>query len=141
MDESFTVSQLARRVGTSGDTIRYYERIGLLSAARRSQAGYRLFGDEAVDRVAFVKRAQRSGLQLDAVRELLEVRDRGLCACGHARTLLATKLSEIDNQMTALRRLRDDIVELADGMSDDADGRWPCGEQLLQIQTEERVRQ
>lgn len=66
-----TVSQLARRTGTTADTVRYSERIGLLPAAERSHAGYRLFGQDALERVAFVRRAQRFGLQLD------EIRDRG----------------------------------------------------------------
>lgn len=138
MDVGLTVSQLARRVGTSGDTIRYYERIGLLAEADRTPAGYRLFGDDAVQRVAFVKRAQRFGLQLEEIRELLDVRELGLCPCGHAKALLAAKLSEIDEQIASLARLRDDVVGLmADGVSDDG-GCWPCGDQFLQIQSPEK---
>lgn len=138
MDEALTVSQLARRVGVSADTIRYYQRIGLLADAERTPAGYRVFGQDAVERVAFVKRAQAFGLQLEEIRQVLDVRERGLCPCGHARRLLAAKLTAIDEQMTALARLRDDIVGLmAEGLSD-AEGCWPCGEQLVTVQPKER---
>ena len=59
-----TVSKLAEEAGTSPDTVRYYERIGLLPETERSASGYRLYGDEAVERLRFIKRAQRFGLRL-----------------------------------------------------------------------------
>ena len=131
--DEMTVSELARRVGTSADTIRYYERIGVLPEADRSPAGYRLFDEGDVDRVAFVKRAQRFGLQLDEISELLDIRERGLCPCGHADELLADRLEEIEEQMRSLIALRDDIRGLlADDR--DGDGCWPCGDQLIQLQ-------
>lgn len=130
-----TVSELAQRAGTTADTIRYYERIGLLPEAERSPAGYRLFTEEDTRRVAFVKRAQRFGLQLDEIRQLLDIRERGLCPCGHARDLLTDKLTAIDEQLEALARLRDDIRTIIDD-GEVAGGQdcWPCGPQLVQIQ-------
>lgn len=135
MDE-MTVSELARRVGTSADTIRYYERIGVLPEAERSPAGYRLFDDTDVDRIAFVKRAQRFGLQLDEIRELLDIRERGLCPCGHADELLVGRLDELEQQLQSLTALRDDIRGLLAG-DRDGDGCWPCGDQLIQLQPPE----
>lgn len=122
-----TVSELADRFGTTADTVRYYERIGLLSPALRTAAGYRLFGDVEAERLGFIKRAQRLGLQLQEIRELLAVRDAGLCPCGHAQRLLAAKLGALDEQVRALVELRDEIAKmLADG-SQTGDGCWPCG--------------
>jgi DNA-binding transcriptional MerR regulator len=139
MDE-MTVSDLARRVGTSADTIRYYERIGVLPEAERSPAGYRLFGEDDVERVAFVKRAQRFGLQLDEIRELLDIRERGLCPCGHAHDLLTDKLTEIEQQLRSLTDLRDDIRQLiAGGDLEDAVDYWPCRGQLIQLRSRERT--
>lgn len=137
MDE-MTVSELARRVGTSADTIRYYERIGVLPEADRSPAGYRLFDETDVERVGFVKRAQRFGLQLDDIRVLLEIRERGLCPCGHANDLLVGRLEEIEQQLRSLAALRDDIRDL---LADDRDdeGCWPCGDQLIQLQPRGRT--
>ena len=136
MDE-MTVSELARRAGTSADTIRYYERIGVLPEADRSPAGYRLFDETDVDRVAFVKHTQRFGLQLDEIRELLDIRERGLCPCGHANDLLVVRLDELEQQLRSLTALRDDIRGL---LADDreGDGCWPCGDQLIQLQPPKR---
>lgn len=131
-----TVSELGRRTGTTADTIRYYERIGLLPEVARSLAGYRIFDGSDVERVGFIKRAQRFGLQLDQIGELLEVRDRGLCPCGHARELLTAKLKELDDQLETLARLRSDVVSLlSGGTPDGADTGWPCGSGLIEINT------
>ena len=117
-----TVSKLAHRAGTSPDTLRYYERIGLLPAPDRSASGYRLYDDSAADLVGFIKRAQRFGLRLEEIRELVEVRERGLCPCGHTKVLLERRLTELDAEMTALARLRSDITgmlgELPEGRRD-----------------------
>lgn len=132
---SMTVSEVGRRTGTTADTVRYYERIGLLPPPARSPAGYRLYDDVAIERVAFVKRAQRFGLQLDEIGELLAIRDRGMCPCGHARRALTDKLEELDVQMEALTRLREDIQHLLDeDAGPDASGCWPCGGQLVQLE-------
>lgn len=131
-----TVSELGRRTGTTPDTIRYYQRIGLLPDAVRSPAGYRLFGDADVERLTFIKRAQRFGLQLDQISELLGVRDRGLCPCGHVRELLTGRLKELDEQMASLSRLRTEIQQLLHGNSSPAvDSAWPCGSELIDIGT------
>ena len=136
MMTAMTVSELGRRTGTTPDTIRYYERIGLLPDVARSRAGYRLFTNSDVERMAFIKRAQRFGLQLDQISELLGVRDRGLCPCGHARELLTGKLEELDEQMESLSRLHTDIEHLLDNDSaSEANQAWPCGSGLIEIGT------
>lgn len=131
--DEMTVSQLADQVGTSADTVRYYERIGLLPEPARSAGGYRLFTESDVDRLRFIKRAQRFGLKLEEIGELLEVRDRGLCPCGHARRLLADRLGELDQQIETLVTLRDDIRGMLDGEPGRADA-WPCDGGLIQIE-------
>jgi DNA-binding transcriptional MerR regulator len=74
-----TVSTLARQVGVGPDTIRYYERVGPLPTPTRTPAGYRRYDDDIADRVRFIKGAQRLGLRLREIAELLQVRDRGGC--------------------------------------------------------------
>ncbi len=134
-----TVSELGRRTGTSPDTIRYYERIGLLPDVARSPAGYRLFDARDAERLAFIKRAQGFGLQLDQIRDLLAVRDRGLCPCGHARQMLTDKLEELDRQREALDQLRKDIARLLrdEAVPGDASS-WPCGPDLIPVPTMRR---
>ena len=130
-----TVSRLAERAGTSADTVRYYERIGLLPETERSPSGYRIYGDDAVDRLRFIKRAQRFGLKLDAIGELLDVRQRGLCPCGHTRRLLEDRVAELDEELSSLARLRDDIARMIEELpgTDLLDGRWQCQSDLLQV--------
>ncbi len=133
-----TVSQLARRVGTTPDTIRYYERIGLLPEVARSPSGYRMFGDNDVERLRFIKRAQRLGLQLEQIRELVAVRERGLCACGHVRDQLVAKLRDIEEEMASLVTLRDDIQKTLEGGTRTDAGCWSCTPQLYQLEQRPR---
>jgi DNA-binding transcriptional MerR regulator len=129
-----TVSKLANEVGTSADTLRYYERIGLLPEPARSPAGYRLYEQEAVERVRFIKRGQRFGLRLEEIGELLSIRERGLCPCGRTRRMLEDKVAELTEEMAALRRLRDEIQQMVDEhlpISDD--DSWQCGSALIQL--------
>jgi DNA-binding transcriptional MerR regulator len=72
---SLTVSTLGAEVGLSADTVRYYERMGLLPAPARTAAGYRQYGAEAITRLRFVKSAQRVGLRLREIAELLAICD------------------------------------------------------------------
>ena len=129
-----TVSKLASQVGTSSDTLRYYERIGLLPEPARSAGGYRLYGDEAVERVRFIKRAQRFGLRLEEIGELLSIRERGMCPCGRTRRMLEAKVGELTEEMEALRRLRDDIQLMIDDHLPEAETEsWQCGSSLIQL--------
>jgi DNA-binding transcriptional MerR regulator len=128
-----TVSKLAEQVGTSADTVRYYERIGLLPETERSPSGYRLYGDEAVERLRFIKRAQRFGLKLEAIAELLDVRERGLCPCGHTRRMLEERVAELDEEMSSLARLRADIATMIGELPEPAGGDWRCSSDLMQI--------
>ena len=128
-----TVSKLAEEAGTSADTVRYYERIGLLPDTERSAAGYRLYGDEAVERLRFIKRAQRFGLRLEAIADLLDIRRRGLCPCGHTRRLLEAKVAELDEEMAALARLREDISQMLDEGPAPGGGGGRCTSELMQI--------
>jgi DNA-binding transcriptional MerR regulator len=137
MSTSLTVSTLADRVGLSADAVRYYERLGLLPAPRRSAAGYRLYDEAAVERLRFVKGAQRVGLRLREIRELLEVIDLGRCPCGHTQTLLAQRLVEVDAQLARLAALRAELARLLDQGPTDAcaattASEWWCVQEFTQ---------
>lgn len=106
------VSRFAERGGVTADTVRYYERIGLLPEADRDPNGYRCYAASDVDRLVFIKNAQRFGLSLEDVRELLAIRDEGACPCGHADELLQQRLAQLDEQISTLQLLRGDIASL-----------------------------
>lgn len=109
-----TVAALARQAGVSGDTVRYYERAGLLAAPARTAAGYRLYSPEVIDRLRFIQGAQRLGLRLREIRDLLAVRDTGTCPCEPAGVMLRRRISEIDTELVRLAALRADLVAMAD---------------------------
>lgn len=107
-----TISSLAKSQGVRADTLRYYERLGLLSPKTRSSAGYRLYDAHDEDRLRFIKEAQRMGLRLADIKELLDVRDGGQCPCGHTDALVERRLAQVDEELARLAHLRDQLVEL-----------------------------
>jgi DNA-binding transcriptional MerR regulator len=106
---ALTVSALADRVGLSADTVRYYERVGLLPEPARSAAGYRLYEQDAVGRLRLIRGAQRAGLRLREIGELLQVADQGLCPCGHTETLLRERLAEVRAELDRLLGLEREL--------------------------------
>ena len=104
--------ELARLCGVSTDTLRHYERIGVLAKPRRSEAGYRQYPAAAVTRVQLVRRAVGLGFSLAELARLLRVRDRGGAPCREVRALAAAKLEQLELQLTDLAALRDHLREL-----------------------------
>lgn len=94
------------------DAVRYYERAGLLPPAERTTSGYRSYSEADVERLQFVKGAQRVGLRLREVRELLEVMDRGMCPCEHTESLIRERIAEIDRELGRLRDLRGRLASI-----------------------------
>jgi DNA-binding transcriptional MerR regulator len=115
-DRGLRVAELAAAVGLSADTVRYYERVGLLPPPARTPSGYRAYDPGAVDRLRFVQGAQRLGLRLKDIKELLAVRDTGVCACEPAEQLLRRRLAEVDAEMARLAALRVQMAAMADAI-------------------------
>lgn len=126
-----TVSKLAARAGLGSDTVRYYERAGLLPSPKRSAAGYRLFDEGIVDRLLFIRGARRTGLKLRQIRGLLEITDRGLCPCGHTEVMLRERIDEIDREMAQLNEIRTQLATLRQKLPSadecvQGSEPWPC---------------
>jgi DNA-binding transcriptional MerR regulator len=126
---ALTISALAESLGLSTDTLRYYEREGLMPRAERTAAGYRSYGEDAVERLTFIRGAKCMGLRLADIKELLDVRDRGQCPCGHTKDLVDRRLAEVEaeiQQLSAVRRqllgLKQRNQECLDSVADD----WLC---------------
>jgi DNA-binding transcriptional MerR regulator len=109
---SLTVSHLGAEVGLSAATLRYYERLGLLPAPERTAAGYRQYQQDAIERLRFIKSAQRLGLRLREISELLAICDQGLCPCGHSEALLRTRMAEINAQVAELQAVRAELARV-----------------------------
>ena len=114
------VSEVAALAGVSADTVRYYERVGLVPAPPRAPNGYRVYDRDVVERLEFIRRAQRFGLRLAGIAELLNIRDRGLCPCGHSRQLIGERLAEIEAEQQTLSELAADIRSMLADTTDDS---------------------
>jgi DNA-binding transcriptional MerR regulator len=126
------ISDLARASGFPSSTLRYYERVGLLAPAGRSAGGYRVYDDAAVQRLAFIGRAKRLGLNLDDVRDLVALWEDGACRPVQERlqTLLREKTALLDGQIDELARFRTQLghVQRSLASKDAADRCGPgCG--------------
>jgi MerR family mercuric resistance operon transcriptional regulator len=111
------IGQLAQRAALNLQTIRYYEREGLLPEPPRLSSGYRLYPDSMVRRVRFIKRAQEIGSSLAEIRELLSLHADGRRDRTAVRALTQAKIADIDGKIRTLKAMRIFLSRLADGCS------------------------
>lgn len=102
----YTISQLAQAVGIPTTTLRYYERAGLLQPEDRSQGNYRLYSDESLRRLKFIRAAQAIGFTLDDVKMLMVKNDVDPIACGDVESLIVDRLAEIDSRLKDLQHVQ-----------------------------------
>jgi Hg(II)-responsive transcriptional regulator len=108
--KSFAIGQLASAAGVGIDTVRYYERSGLLAPAARSASGYRKYGKEELDRLQFIRRAQHLGFSLGEIGELLAISRRGDVAAMYEAA--RSRLEDIDQRIAELHRMREALTLL-----------------------------
>jgi len=101
--------ELARLAGVSADTLRHYERKGVLPLPRRAPNGYRRYPPEALKRVQLVRRALMMGFTLDELAVILKAHGRGGAPCQSVRRLAAEKLAQVETRLQELRTLRDEL--------------------------------
>jgi DNA-binding transcriptional MerR regulator len=109
------IGAVAKKSGLPVKTIRYYDEIGLLKTAGRTEGGYRLFAEDVFTRLGFIRRAQSLGLTLAEVKEFLEVHDQGDLPCSHIQVKLEDKLAEIEAKIRELQLLRHELSGLLTG--------------------------
>jgi Hg(II)-responsive transcriptional regulator len=110
--EGLKVSEVARRAAVNLQTIHYYERQGLLPRPPRTASNYRMYTEDAVRRVRFIKRAQELGFALKEVKELLSLRATPGTGCAHVRQQAKAKLQDIDEKIGTLQAMRKALVRL-----------------------------
>ena len=109
---NLSIGGAARQTGLSPDTLRYYERIGLLRAVRRNAGGQRRYSGADVARLRFVRRAQSMDFTLEEIGQLLALREQGGDVRADVRTMTETKLAAIQQRIETLSRLRDELQQL-----------------------------
>jgi MerR family Zn(II)-responsive transcriptional regulator of zntA len=108
------IGEVARKVGIATSAIRFYEEAGLLPKPERTASGYRVYAPSVIDRLAFIRAGQAVGLSLSELNEVLQIRDRGEAPCSHVIELIDTRIREIDQRMRNLRRVKKDLLALAE---------------------------
>ena len=125
------IGEAARLVGLPAKTLRYYEDIGLISPARRTDSGYRLYGWRELEQIEFVRRAKLMGLSLEQIRGLVETAEDGIPNGVFQRLdgLLERSLEETERKIEELRAFRESLLEYREQAAEaEARGACRCGE-------------
>lgn len=118
----FQIGELAKRCGVSSDTLRFYEKNGLLKPAGRSESGYRLYDESNQRQVSFILKAKALGLSLDEIKELLEIKlEATEHSCAEVKSITSAKLQLIDEKITELTRIRMALKKINDACCGDSD--------------------
>ncbi|GHB22325.1 MerR family transcriptional regulator [Salinicola rhizosphaerae] len=112
MTSPITIGQLAKATDTKAVTIRYYESVGLIAPATRTQAGYRLYTEQERDRLIFIKRARHLGLNLDDVKALLGLADDNNAPCEQVDSIIHEQLERVRSRLKDLQQLEQELDRL-----------------------------
>jgi Cu(I)-responsive transcriptional regulator len=107
-----TIGSLANKTGTKVQTIRYYEQIGLMPEPGRTEGGQRRYGDDELDRLAFIRHARQLGFSLEAIRELLDLSDHPHRPCLEADAIARRQLKQVEQRLARLEALRTELQRM-----------------------------
>ena len=107
-----TIGRLAKQARVNRETVRYYEQRRLLPRPSRSAAGYRVFSDDAVRRLRFIRHAKMLGFSLEEIKGLLALRIHSIDTCERVRERTQTKIADIEGKIETLQRMKDSLSEL-----------------------------
>lgn len=108
----YLISELANRAGVNKETIRFYEKKGLLAVPKRTTGGYRQYSQEDLERLVFIKNAKELGFALSEIKELLAIADGDIYKCRDVRQIAENKLEHINNQLKHLKKLKTTLTGL-----------------------------
>lgn len=111
--EHLTAGKLAQKARINIETIRFYERKGLLPKPKRTGSGYRMYSQESAQRIQFIKRSQQLGFSLKEILGLLSLRVDSKKTCKHVKKRIETKIDEIDKKIKSLRRIQKALKNMA----------------------------
>ena len=117
MTRTLTIGQVAKRAEIGVETVRFYEREGLIHKPSRLPSGYRQYESDVVDRLRFIRRAKDLGFTLREIKELLELRLDPSSTCEDVNQRARAKIDDIDSKIAALQRIKQALVRLTDTCS------------------------
>ena len=112
------IGEVARRTGLSVKTIRYYCDEGLLQPRDRSAGGYRLFDEDNLAELAIIRALRAMDVSIPELARILEVRRSGVCNCSLLKGSIADKMASIDQRISELRTMKDELARLLDSWQD-----------------------
>ena len=121
-DKVWKISDVSRELGISADTLRYYEKIGLLARVARSPSGLRIYREQDLSRLRFIQRAKTMNFSLDEIRQLLQMRENPTRARKTVRQLTHKKLQQVEQHLQTLTTLRNELTLLINLCSGAKDG-------------------
>ena len=122
------IGEVSKRSGVSIEALRFYEKGGLLDRPSRTMSGYRVYGEDVLERIEFIKRAQALGFSLDEIRQIVDDARRGQSPCDEVREIVSRRMEELDERLRELHRYRKELKHTLDEW--DKVGRAPghvCG--------------
>lgn len=135
--KSLTIGQLAKEAKVNVETVRYYERRGLMPEPPRRESGYRQYPQGSVARIRFIKRAQELGFSLKEIMELLSLRMNPDTTCGDIKRKTEVKIADIEEKIRALQKIKRGLGKLATSCR----GRGPTSEcPILEVLNSEDLR-
>ncbi|MFF0826022.1 mercury resistance transcriptional regulator MerR1 [Brevibacillus sp. NPDC003359] len=117
----FRIGELADKCNVNKETIRYYERIGLIAEPSRTSSGYRIYSEQTADRISFIKRMQELGFALNEIDKLLGVVDRDEVKCRDMYDFTVLKIEDIQRKIEDLQRIKRMLVDLKERCPDNKD--------------------
>src|SRR5713226_3622007 len=111
--DTLSIGQVARRAGVGVETVRFYEREGLLEEPPRRASGYRQYSEQVVTRLRFIKRAKLLGFSLKEITELLRLRVDAQTSCEEVKQRTEAKLAEVERKVVELQRIRQALLQVA----------------------------
>lgn len=137
------IGQLAKLADVTPDTIRYYEKQGMMAHGKRTEGGYRLYSEQDLQRLRFIRYAKQLGFTLETIAELLSIRvDPEHHTCKESKAIVDSRLHDVESKITELKRMRESLKRLSRACCGSTHATTYCSilEALEQGATEERAK-
>ena len=121
---TYKIGEVTRRVNVNKETVRYYEKRGLIPKPDRRRSGYRIFTQRHIDQIKFIKRSQKLGFTLKEIKELLDLRMDEDTTCSEIRSEAQRKYQDVVEKINDLKRIKSTLTDLIDSCS----GSGPKGD-------------